>query len=165
MTDGTTKNLSAAQRKEWNELNREAFEKKIGQYTAEQEADELALEWILLAGFDRDLPIRALLADLKNTNPVTSRRPLPEQEWSYDRCSQAFESEWKDQDDFPIFVPVGDYYDEHHSSCYRAFNLYRETQSHKYPAQASRDRITLLEPEAWIALQKLLFADVKALEL
>ncbi|HET9241278.1 MAG TPA: hypothetical protein VFO10_28695 [Oligoflexus sp.] len=165
MTDGTTRNLNAAQKKEWKELNREAFEKKIGQYTAEQEADELALEWILKAGFDRDLPIRALLAALKSTDPLTSRRPQPEQEWSYDRCTQAFETGWKDLDDLPVFVPVGDYHDEHHSSCYRAFNLFRETQTHKYPIQASADKLPLLSPDAWIAIQKRLLADVKALEL
>lgn len=165
MTDGTTRNLNAAQKKEWKGLNREAFEKNIGQYTAEQEADELALEWILKAGFDQDLPIRALLADLKSTNPLSSRRPLPEQEWSYDRCSQAFEAGWKDQDDLPLFVPVGDYQDEHHSSCYRAFNLYRETQTHKYPGQNSSEKLPLLRPEAWITLQKRLATDVKSLEL
>ncbi|HYX34690.1 MAG TPA: hypothetical protein VE954_16450 [Oligoflexus sp.] len=154
MPTGDLATLNASQKKEWTALNRQAFEQKIGQYTSEQEADELAHEWMLDLGFSSDDSIKALLSQLKN---------IPEKNWDYKRCQTAYDNDWKEEDELPVFVPVGDYLDEHHSNCYRAFNLHRETTAHRYPSRRRVALPSLLTTEAWSSLVSRVRTDVVAI--
>ncbi len=98
--------------------------------------------------------MKALLSQLKKTR---------EKNWDYKRCQAAYANGWKTEDELPLFVPVGDYLDEHHSTCYRAFNLYRETEAHRYPARRRVALPNLLTAEEWTKLLDRLQTDMAAL--
>ena len=49
----------------------------------------------------------------------------------------------------PIVMTLGDLSDNHHGTCYRLYNLWRESKSHKYPSGA---RPAELSP-AWADVQ------------
>jgi hypothetical protein len=124
-----------------------AHTKRIGQYTAEQEADEVAAEWVNDIGIAPTHVVDAMRRLGKGS--VTSLRGfiLSEQD-----CEALWKRNWLDDQGNYAFVPVGDYSEVHHSSCYRMFNLDREIAAHTYrtPAPAT----PLLGAEGWRKVQE-----------
>ncbi len=91
-------------------------EAKIGQYTAEQEADQLAAEWLHLLGFDP-----------RNFSEF----------WAGiggDSCKKSFESDWKDEAGELLVRGVGTLVDTHHDGCFRAFSTDRDVINHGFVA-------------------------------
>lgn len=105
----------------------EARENRLGQYTTEQEADEEAVEWLTDIGTDPSAAVRSFLTLADGTPDRMDGGLLGGR-----TCAKLAANDWKDQNGDDIFVPVGDYSEVHHSSCYRAFNAAREIEAHGY---------------------------------
>jgi hypothetical protein len=129
------------------ELSQRADALGLGHYTSEQEADELALEWLTNFGIDPHHGIKAALKLLKLEKdfPSLTQRIGA---YTYEQCVRAYEGKFRAPDGREQRVPVGDYSDPHHSSCFRAFNMYREIQSHSYMTKLGAARLTPPTP-AW----------------
>ncbi len=107
----------------------QAATEKLGYYTYEQEADELALEWLALVGIAPQVLIEKLFALLEyNAQSITDS----DLEYGYVRCRALFEKNWKNSEGSEVFVPIGDFSNPHHSLCYRAFNASRELTAHRF---------------------------------
>ncbi len=154
--------LSAPQKIRWRELQTQAYDQSIGQYTREQEADELGLELLVAYGVAPEVAVENLLETLRLDDLRAKRRPAPQDPWDYARCKDGFDRRWQSDEERPLFVPIGDYSEEHHSLCYRAFNLSRELEVHPY--QASGGKPKLLPPAGWKRLQEDLQKEVLALK-
>ena len=64
-----------------------------------------------------------------------------------DECQSAYDSGFSD------FVPVSDYFDTHHDSCFRAYNLHRELISHGQDLEGLvLGNGKKLDPEAWVKI-------------
>ncbi|HET9237511.1 MAG TPA: hypothetical protein VFO10_09690 [Oligoflexus sp.] len=134
------------------ELSRQADAVGLGQYTSEQEADELTIEWLAKFGIDPNHGITAALKLLKLESefpPLTSSIGA----YTYDQCVRAYESKFRGADGREQRVPVGDYSDPHHSSCFRAFNMNREIDTHQYMSSLPPPRVPLPTP-AWDAIAR-----------
>ena len=117
--------LLAEQNKRVFDIYKQADAKRIGFYTAEQEADELGLEIIARLGIDITAGARAFLKLLADDDAtVGTSFSLPGIIHAAD-CQKGWDSGFKS------FVPIADYGDKHHSLCFRVYNLYREMQAHK----------------------------------
>lgn len=109
-----------------------AIKMNLAQYTVEQEADELALEWMSKIGVDASYAVEGqfVLAEIvggrsKSTGPIG---------WiSGSECRASYEKGWKNESGEAMMIPVADW-DVHHSPCFRAFNMDREIEAHKYPS-------------------------------
>jgi len=111
----------------------EAARKAIGFYTAEQEADELSVEWMADIGLAPTSVIEAefrLGEFVHKLRTASGAQSLPT-EMNIERCKELYKNEWRDENGKYFIVPIGDYVDTHHSSCFRAFNADREIKAHK----------------------------------
>jgi hypothetical protein len=106
----------------------EGVQKRIGLYTYEQEADELAAELVSLRGADPRILVQARLNMLKAKGPWVKDERL---EFGYEKCNALYQQNWKINSS-PVFVPVGLYSEPHHSNCYRAYVLDHEIRGHGY---------------------------------
>jgi len=134
------------------ELSKQADALGLGHYTSEQEADELAIEWLTKFGIDPRQGMQAALKLLKleaEFPPLTSSVGA----YTYEQCSRAVAANFRAADGSELRVPVGDYSDPHHSSCYRAFNMHREISAHDYPNKLAPQRVTPPAP-AWETLAR-----------
>jgi hypothetical protein len=116
------------------EILAEARASRLGQYTTEQEADELAAEWLDFIGLD---PIAA--SDAFIFLGLTREGGKDDYIIGGKKCKEMRDNDWKDDNGDDIFVPIGDYSEVHHSTCYRAFNASREITAHDY--QTTSDSI------------------------
>lgn len=117
---------------------REAFDMRLGWYTAEQEADDFAAELLYYLNLDTKAGAKAFLSIQKDVS-----RQLDDNDtdlsFGFSRCSALFQADWKDANGQEVVVPVGDFVDDHHSNCYRAFNISREVEAHDYvPDESNR---------------------------
>ena len=48
------------------------------------------------------------------------------------RCAAMLADDFQGADGKPLFVPIGDLSEPHHSDCYRLFNFWREQKHRKY---------------------------------
>jgi hypothetical protein len=106
----------------------EATERRIGYYTIEQEADELALEFLAMAGIPPTAAVEAwvnLSGELAKNSVANPAIPIYE-------CLRLRNQGWKDESGREVFVPVGDYRESHHSWCYRIRNIDAEIAAHRY---------------------------------
>jgi hypothetical protein len=120
----------------------EAALKAVGYYTTEQEADELSVEWMAKIGLD---PAAVITSEFKLGDYVEGRmkeawiRPHPT-EIDMVTCKQLYANKWRNQSGKYVIVPIGDYEDPHHSTCFRAFNASREIDVHKLKPDTSFQR-------------------------
>ncbi len=123
-----------------------AYDNHLGQYTAEQEADEVAAEWVNDIGIAPTHVVDAMRRLGKGATTSLRGFILSEQD-----CEALWKRNWLDDSGKYAFVPVGDFSEVHHSSCYRMFNLDREIAAHSYrtPAPAS----PLLGATGWNKIQ------------
>ncbi|MEN9810209.1 MAG: hypothetical protein RLZZ488_1776 [Pseudomonadota bacterium] len=113
-----------AQEENWTELTKVMNEKRLGYYTYEQEADELALEFLADLGIPTGIGSEAIMQMLKQTKKVGPS------ELNYESCSELRKNKWLTADKKSVYVPIGNLADPHHSLCYRAYNLDRERDAH-----------------------------------
>lgn len=111
-----------------------AINQNLGQYTVEQEADELAVEWLAKLGLAVNSAIETqikLSEKYFNTSNAAG--------WvTGTECRKAFANGWIDSAGQPMMVPVADWADIHHSPCFRAFNMDREIKAHKYSREGKQ---------------------------
>lgn len=127
----------------------EATERRMGYYTVEQEADELALEYLALVGVSPDSAVEAWFklaehstGDLRSTD---AKYDIP-----LESCLKFRANGWRDERGQEVFIPVGDYRGTHHSWCHRIFNIDQEILAHNYVLGRR-----LLPDLDWTVLQKL----------
>lgn len=114
---------------------------RIGLYTTEQEADELALEWVNLLGFPTKDAVEGWLTYLQ----FFEKWGPPQGEPSAKECSDKFHADFKDGNKFGT-VFLGDLDSAHHAGCYRVYNLWREQRAHRYvPATLQRPDVASWE--------------------
>lgn len=107
---------------------------RIGLYTTEQEADELALEWVNLLGFPTKDAVEGWITYLQ----FFEKWGPPHGEPSAKECGEKFRADFKDGNKFST-VFLGDLNSAHHAGCYRVYNLWREQRAHRYvPAELQR---------------------------
>ncbi|MCX6131825.1 MAG: hypothetical protein NTX25_22545 [Proteobacteria bacterium] len=126
---------------------KEAYELHITQYTKEQEADELSLEWLSQLGVDPHAMLKLSL-DLGRLRQTS----LGGYSLGFEACQELKDRGWKLPDGSPAFVPLGNFTDPHHNFCYRAFNAEREIDAHHWQAAATSP-VVWLDPTAWQKLQ------------
>lgn len=112
---------------------KDAHDLRLGYYTVEQEADELSLEWMDEMGFLSGHAISTELAyaALREQKDLAKGLGFFPFYVPRSRCEELLKNEWRDELGKPQFVPIVDYTDPHHSSCFRAFNLSREALAHR----------------------------------
>lgn len=112
---------------ERNALYAKALDEKLGFYTVEQEADELALEFLHAAGLSArsfpDFEMTLGLAKEQEGDPL-------HHDLDHARCAAYRMAGWKDESGVPARIPLGSVADPHHGSCYRVFNADREIERH-----------------------------------
>lgn len=118
----------------------------LGVYTVEEEADELALEILSLAGIDPLKATEAWFALFEHADASVTQMEIP-----LARCRQLFENKWRDSAGNLVAVPIGDYQDTHHSWCFRVFNTTNEIAIHNYRVEMPLN----LNPQAWKTIQSL----------
>lgn len=118
-------------------LVKEVIDFNLAQYTFEQEADELALEWVDQLGVNPAVGIDSII---RITKVNQSDQPLYPGEVDASRCEYLSQHNWKDENGNYVIVPVGTFSDPHHSGCFRAFNMYREIAVHNLEAYKSKER-------------------------
>jgi len=96
---------------------------KLGFYTIEQEADEVALEIMWKSGVSISHAVDAQMKLLQNT----------EKEWNYDfqRCNALIKNNWMEEGKETYLGPEA-LSDPHHSPCYRIWNILHEMKAHKW---------------------------------
>jgi len=124
-----------------------AHENRLGQYTSEQEADDVAAEWVNDVGISPKHVVDAMRRLGRGTTTSLRGFILSEQD-----CDALWSRNWLDDSGKYAFVPIGNYAQVHHSSCYRMFNLDREIAAHNYvtPAPAA----PLIGEAGWRKMQE-----------
>ena len=115
---------------DYEEENKFMAEKNLGFYTIEQEADEIALEIVSLIGIPPGAAIDKVLVAQKAGEAAWGGEDTGIIKWK--ECAQLRDRGFKDENGKWVTVPVGDLSDSHHSWCFRAFNMQREIEAHKY---------------------------------
>jgi hypothetical protein len=123
----------------------EAWASRLGQYTTEQEADDLAAEWLGDAGIDPEHMVLAMKR-LGDGLPTS----LGGFALGMETCEELFTNDWF-RDGQYFFVPIGNYAEVHHSQCYRMFNLSREISAHGLTATGTAPRVP---SHSWADLQR-----------
>ena len=125
---------------------KKAQDNRLGQYTFEQEADDLAVEITASLGFDPEVVVDAMRSLGKTSHGQSRDLSL-----SYDDCETLWKNNWLDAKNNYVFVPVGGFTDPHHSICYRMFNIEREIAAHNVvPAKLN---LPAHDDAAWTDLQ------------
>jgi hypothetical protein len=112
-------------------LLEQALHQRVGYYTTEEEADNLAMQWLPTLGFPPSLA-------LDQWWTYAAYRKGSEQEtpynFSYERCLALYKAvpAWT-EDGRLVPVPVGSYGQDHHSSCFRIHNLHRRWLAQRWP--------------------------------
>lgn len=115
---------------------------RIGYYTSEQEADEMAVELLANIGLDPEAHAKFDLQGghlrekeasewFGRLNRVPGRKPGQS---VMDRCEELYQNDWIDPSNPGAgyqFIPIGDLTGIHHGLCYRAFNSKRELVAHQ----------------------------------
>lgn len=116
-----------AREKNFTELTRMMIDRRLGYYSFEQEADDFALEFLAELGIPAVSGSEAMMRMLKNTKKVTAP------ELDYASCTALRDRNWMNPNQQSVYVPIGNLADPHHSLCYRAYNLDRERDAHRFP--------------------------------
>ena len=116
---------------------KEAITLPLGQYTDEQEADELSVEWLAKIGIDPKAAVEAYLFVAEYIETIRQQTQTTESLFLFPtvnakQCRSFYENKWLDENAKYIYVSIGDYVDPHHSDCFRVFNVDREIVAHKY---------------------------------
>ncbi|RYZ55918.1 MAG: hypothetical protein EOP07_13270 [Proteobacteria bacterium] len=117
-TDKVMKSRFVAQAR-LREIQSYVTTQSLGYYTSEQEADDLAGEWMNLLGFDAKSRVLAELGDISDKEDRAE-------------CQAKFEKSWKNADGKYILEPWGILDDPHPDLCFRVQNADMEASAHNY---------------------------------
>jgi hypothetical protein len=125
---------------------------KIGLYTTEQEADDISMELATRVGLTKDDVFTSyldLMKFIEKAAPAADAAKVNGPLSAKD-CEALLTKGFKDGDR-DVYIPLGSLEDPHHSTCYRIFNLYRESEAHQYTVATAN----LPDPTpSWGSLQK-----------
>jgi hypothetical protein len=137
-----------------NEILSVAATKRVGFYTVEQEADDLSLELVARLGLKPETAVEVDLELLRGEAAIEGADkayPMPG-DLNYKQCAAAYDK------GFPEFIPIGDYSESHHGTCFRAYNLYRELKAHRAEIEAlskmDSSHTLRLDPSLWSKLRE-----------
>ncbi len=119
--EADTKTLEAAK----NKLLQAALDADLGYYTSEEEADRLALRWLAWLGIN----VENSYADwLTYAEAVDAFRQHSDFYFSFKKCIGLFEADprWTEAGQ-AVPIPIGSFAERHHSSCFRAWLMERES--------------------------------------
>ncbi len=112
---------------------------RVGVYTTEQEADEIAAELMMRAGLTRAQVLASFVAVARAVDakvPAASgTRATGDANAS--TCGAWMARDFVEDDGKPVAMTLGDLSDPHHGMCYRLYNLWRETGAHRYSLGAA----------------------------
>jgi len=114
-------------------LLEQALDEGLGYYTYEQEADELAAEWLALLGFDPRSLLQHLFGLMERLEPLELDTRY---DFGFRRCRELYQNGWLDVASQRVRIPIGSFADPHHGLCYRIFHIDREIRAHQ--ARAGR---------------------------
>jgi hypothetical protein len=117
-------------------LQRRVRDNRIGLYTTEQEADNIALALSIKLGMRPDQVLTAwqdFMTAIVDVVPESHRAQYAQETA---QCKSQLAADFTELDAdgkrVPIFVSMGDLGSAHHSDCYRLFNFWREQKLRKY---------------------------------
>lgn len=111
----------------------------LGQYTAEQEADEYSTEWLAHVGVTPVAATDAYMSLLKWVDEEAGGVSFPFEQ-SYAECDDLRQDSWKTKTGDVAFANIGNYAEVHHSLCYRSFNTDREIAAWNYKVEAEKKK-------------------------
>ncbi len=113
-------------------LRTQIAQNRIGLYTIEEEADDIALEISARMGIaptDVIASWQEFMAAIALVVPPDFRQTYLAENTS---CAAQLAKSFTNDDHTPMFVPIGDLGEPHHSDCYRLFNFWREQKLRNY---------------------------------
>ena len=113
-------------------LRAQVAQNRIGLYTVEEEADDIALEISARMGIaptDVLASWQEFMGSIAQAVPESYRQQYLDENSS---CAAQLATSFTNTDGTPTFVPIGDLSEPHHSDCYRLFNFWREQKLRKY---------------------------------
>jgi hypothetical protein len=112
-------------------LLQQALVQRVGYYTTEEEADNLAMQWLPALGFPPSLALEQWWTYAAYRKGSEQRTPY---NFSYERCLALYHAvpAWTENGRF-VPVPVGSFGEDHHSSCFRIHNLHRRWLAQRWP--------------------------------
>ncbi len=116
-----------------NAVLQQALGEKLGYYTYEQEADDLATEWLAMLGIQPTALVQKLFGVSRMYKPLEYNTQY---DFGYEKCKELYDAGWTDAVG-EVQVPIGDFANPHHGRCYRIFNIDREIRAHKYAVDPS----------------------------
>ncbi len=128
-----------AQDNEKNALFQQALDQGVGYYTTEEEADNIALQWMSDLGISAHHSVDYWFRYFET---VSSKQQASPYNFGLEQCLNAKEKGWVEGT-----VPVGNYTDPHHSTCFRIYNLVQEIRVNGY-----KEFIEDGESDPWAAL-------------
>lgn len=103
----------------------------IGLYTAEQEADELAMDLATRIGLTTDEVIAGYIEVMYAAEKEDPALFVARHGMTAKACEDLAKTNFKDAD-HEVYVSMGGLDDPHHAFCYRLLNLQREREAHAY---------------------------------
>ena len=115
-----------AQSKAQERLLQRALNAKVGYYTTEEEADNMALMWLVELGFPAMEALDHWWSFANYFDGSTLDSPY---NFSHSRCSDLYHAtpRWTENGN-PVQIPIGSFADPHHSGCYRIWNIDQRIQ-------------------------------------
>lgn len=144
-------------------LYRRLSDNRIGWYTTEQEADEIAMELATRIGLTPERVLAGWLDFMAEYDVRLEKRHSSERleriraegEIDAGTCRALLESGWMRTDETgrrePVLVKLGSLFDPHHAGCYRLYRMWREAESHQYVVGAQPEPLS----PSWDELQQL----------
>ncbi len=109
---------------------------RIGLYTMEQEADDLAMEFAARIGITPDQVIQGWLGFMKQMPGAMPEAYRAQYEQAYATCKTLLDANFTTKDSagktVAAYVAIGDLSEPHHSDCYRLFNFWRNKKLRRY---------------------------------
>lgn len=133
--DGAARKLDAKEAA----LLASARQNRIGIYTIEQEADDLAMEFVARLGMTPDEAITAWLKFMDGFVSAVPEVYQPQYAAENQTCRTWLANDFTVEENgrkVPVYVPIGDLSEPHHSTCYRLFNFWRNKKLQRYNVAA-----------------------------
>jgi hypothetical protein len=136
--------MSQAMDAEEKEMLEKLREGKIGLYTTEQEADDIALDLSTKLGISAGEFLGAWIKFMRATESVYGPSIWNEKETGEvgpDKCEALIRANFTepgpDGAPVPVRMTLGSLESNHHGECYRAYNLWRENNAHRYETRGT----------------------------
>jgi hypothetical protein len=130
------------------EFLRRVKENGVGFYTTEQEADDVALDLSTKIGITPEQVLEGWLDFMRAIDKVGGSSGI-----NASQCEAMLKSGFAEVDangrSVASFVSIGDLHGNHHATCYRLYNLWREAKTHKYATVSAPSELT----PAWSELK------------